>query len=329
MKYFMGVDGGGSKTYAVITNEHGNLIGEGISGASNYKLIGLEKAMENIKQSMDRALKSARLTYSDIEFVQYALAGADREADFVKLRSGLTSIPVNRWDLVCDTIAGLRTGSPENVGVVLICGSGTNAVGRSITGKTVQTGGFGYFYGDAAGGNQMALDTFRAAIRSWEYREIPSILTVKVPKFFGHETMEDLLEDFLERNVQRVPGELTIVLHEAVEEGDALAIQIMERTGVELGITVNSVMKRMGEFGVKTIPIVLTGSVFQRGRNEILLNSIEKTVRDYAPNTHFIIPEMEPVFGAVLLAMDRYGVRVTPEIIQKFNGYRRGMVIEE
>ncbi len=323
MRYLMGVDGGGSKTYTVITDEYGNKIGEGLSGIGNHQVVGIEIALKNIKESIDKALNSARLEYIDISFTQFGLAGADREKDFAILRPALNTLPLESWELVCDTFEGLRIGSENNIGVVLVCGSGTNAAGRNKEGKVVQTGGFGYLYGDAAGGSHMAKETFRLAIRSWELREIPSVLTDKVPSFFGFQTMEQLVNDFLDRDIYEIPGELTIVLHEAADEGDLLAIQLLKKTGDELGLAANSVIKRLGDFESETIPVVLVGSVLQKARNQHLLQTMKTTIEREHHQISFIIPDIEPVYGSILLAMDHLGIVTSDEIYEKFRAYRR------
>lgn len=328
MALIMGVDGGGSKTYAVITDAEGNLLGEGLAGGANYQKIGLDRAMDHISTAMKHALEQAGLQYADLDFVQYTLAGADREADMIRLESGLKKIPVTNWNLACDTMAGLRAGSPDNVGIVLVCGSGTNAFGRNRDGQVVQTGGFGYLYGDYAGGNHMAIETFRAAVRSWEQRDIPSILTERVPSYLGYSSMEALLNDYLDRQVRTVPSELTIVLHEAVQDGDALSIRLLSEVGHELGNAARSVMRRIGSFGVDNIPIVLIGSIFQRGKSSCLLQSLEETLREEHTDFTIEIPEMEPVFGAVLMGMDQLQLPAGPQITERLNSYRREIIVE-
>lgn len=327
MSFIMGVDGGGSKTFTVITDTEGNLVGEGLSQGANHQTVGIGNAKEHIMESMNEALKSAGMKYNDLSFVQYTLAGADRESDYRILRPALAQIPVARWELECDTMAGLRSGSSENAGVVLVCGSGTNAVGRSRSGKTIQTGGFGYLYGDEAGGSRMAIETFRAAVRSWDLRDIPSVLVEKVPKYFGLKNMEELYHDFLDRQETHVPVDLTMVLHEAVGEGDQLAIRILTKVGEELGLAANSVIQRIGDFEMGKVPIVLIGSVFQRGRSIHLLQALKHKVLEENSNIEFVIPEMEPVFGAVLLGMDHLQIPVKPAVIEKFNSYKKGEYI--
>lgn len=196
----MGIDGGGSKTHAVIADQSGNLLGKGFSGCSNYQVNGIEQAFTNIQEAVATAMQEARLSSTDLSFVQYGLAGADREIDIRTLKSKLATLPYKKWDLVCDTMEGLRLGSDSNTGVVLVAGSGTNAAGRNQEGNVVQTGGFGYLYGDGqVGGNALAAEAFRSAVRSWELRDIPSSLTERIPRFLGFNTMEEMWNQFLDK----------------------------------------------------------------------------------------------------------------------------------
>lgn len=317
MTLILGVDGGGSKTRAVVTDNNGNILGEGRAGCGNHQTGGIDAALAEIRAACEQAVRAAGAEPDDIAAVCYGLAGADRDTDFAILRPALATLPYRNWDVVCDTITGLRTGSPDGVGVVLVCGSGTNAAGRNARGEMIQTGGFGYLYGDAAGGACMAVETFRAAVRSWELREMPSRLTRDVPAWFGFETMEQLVNDWLDRAVDRVSPDLTLVLHRAAEAGDELAIRLLADTGHELGLAAASVILRLGgpaAFGDRPISVVLTGSVLQKGRNPHLLAALKETLRSKTgASFDLVIPTIEPVFGAVLLAMDRLGLSAPPD----------------
>jgi N-acetylglucosamine kinase-like BadF-type ATPase len=321
MTYIMGMDGGGSKTFTVITDEQGRLLGKGVAGRGNHQGPGIYPALANIRLSAEMALEQARLRLDDIAFVQYGLAGADREKDFNILRPALSTLPFKRWDLVCDTYEGLRAGSPDNIGVVLVCGSGTNAAGRNRDGLMVQTGGMGGLFGDRTGGSELAVEAFSHAVRSWDLREEPSILQEKVAKYFGFDHMGELYDHFLDHDIYTVPRDLTIILHEAADEGDELAIRLLREAGHELGLGANSVIRKLGGFPGETIPIVLVGSVVQEGRNPHLLAALQETVAKENENFEIVIPEMAPVFGAVLLAMDHLELPVTDSIIQQFIAY--------
>ncbi|OCT14580.1 ATPase [Paenibacillus pectinilyticus] len=320
--YILGVDGGGSKTYAVIVDRDGHKISSGISGSSNHQVVGIDQAYAAIKESIEQALHAASLSYSDMAFAQYALAGLDRPHDHEIVRKALSQLPFARWDMAPDTMAGLRTGSLRNVGIVLICGSGTNAAGRNEAGATVQVGGVGYLYGDSLGANYMATTMFRTAVRSWEGREIASSLPDKLLAYFGYSTMEALVDHFLERNIQQIrEGALTISLHAAADAGDELAIRLLKEAGKELGVTGNAVIRKLGGFKGDTVPVVLIGSVLQKGRNPHLLEELRNTLETENPNVELMIPEMAPVYGAILLAFDHLQIPTSEGTHRRFSEY--------
>lgn len=325
MAIVMGVDGGGSKTYAVIVNDQGIKLGAGVAGCGNHQRIGVDAALGHIKQAIDLALEKAGLRMDQIDFVQYGLAGADRAIDFSLLLPALSTIPFKSWDVVCDTIIGLRTGSRSHAGVVLVCGSGTNAAGRSSQGEIVQVGGFGELFGDRAGGEYLAAAAFQAAVRSWEGREAGSKLTDYVAAYFGDDHLGTTIERLLDEDISNVPEALTIVLHEAAADGDALAIGLLKDTGRELGLAANAVIRKLGGNQSKPIPIVLIGSVLQKGRSPHLMNELQAMLRSENYDDWLVIPEMAPVYGAVLLALERAGIHGTESlepIFVQYGGYQ-------
>jgi N-acetylglucosamine kinase-like BadF-type ATPase len=321
--YILGLDGGGSKTFVAVVDEKGNLLGKGISGHGNYQNqeVGIDGVLSNYRSAIDMALQEASLSIDDIEFAQFGLAGADREKDFNILRPALKTLGFQAWDLVCDTYEGLRTASRENIGVVLVCGSGTNAAGRNTFGDTKQIGGFGYLFGDTAGGSYLAQEAFRAACRDFERRGLKTTLRKKIADYYKMKDMGEVLDYYYDNDLYQTNLDMCKLLHDAADEGDFVSIDILKYVGRELGIAANSVIYHLGGFNDVDIPIVLVGSVVQKGKNEYLLKELENTIRSENQNFHFVIPKMEPVYGSVLLAMDHLGIQVDREIENKFGSY--------
>ncbi|WP_246202605.1 N-acetylglucosamine kinase [Virgibacillus doumboii] len=317
----LGVDGGNSKTYAVIVDRDGNRRGQGISGNGNHQSIGIDSSLENIQSAVNQALNKAVLRPQDISFAQFGLAGADREKDINILHKALQTLSFKNWDVVPDTLEGLRAGSRTNTGVVLVCGAGTNAAGRNSVGDTIQTGGFGYRFGDGAGGGYIALEGFRAAVRAWELRGPETLLTEMLPRSAGYQDMENMYHSFLDRMSEEIPLSFTLMVHQAADKGDKTAINILKNVGWELGLAANSVIKRLGDFETEPIPVILVGSVLQEGKNPYLLKKLEKTIKDKNPTCQLFNLEMEPVYGSVLLAMDNLNIKTNDDIMNKFSSY--------
>jgi N-acetylglucosamine kinase-like BadF-type ATPase len=314
MTLVLGVDGGNSKTVAAVADAKGRICGMGRSGGSNHQTAGLSAAVQNLRAAVEQALAEAGAGWGDLAHAVYALAGADRDADVARLQPALAKLPAPRWTLVCDTVAGLRLGAYDGVGVVVVCGAGTNAFGRNLAGCEVQTGGMGWLFGDGASGDELARRTFRAAIRSWELRDPPSLLTAWVPQRLGFRDVREMVNDYLDHARFHVPLDLAKVAHEAADAGDALAQSLLAEMGREIGLAVHSVLARLRDWdGIGAVPVVLVGSILQRGRHPLVLDGIRGVLDARGWSYHLVIPELPPVWGAVCLALDEAGARLAPE----------------
>jgi N-acetylglucosamine kinase-like BadF-type ATPase len=317
--YFAGVDGGGSKTIAIVADDSGRVLGSARTGCGNHQIIGVQAAVLNIRSALFGALAQAGVAKEQLEFVQFGLAGADRSIDLDKLYPEIDrQLGLRSRDIVCDTMEGLRIGSPDNTGVVLVCGSNTNAAGRNRLGEAVQVGGFDPLFGDRAGGYYLSDQALGRAVRCWEGREPYSDLIERIPLKLGFNSFEAMLNRYLDDEITAAPLELAIIVHESAEAGDWLSCQLLKDMGRELGISAAAVIRKLGGFEGRTVQVILTGSILQSGRNPLLLAALEQEVQAEHPQCTLVIPELPPVFGAVLLAMDQAGIPVTDDILDNF-----------
>ncbi|WP_027087064.1 N-acetylglucosamine kinase [Cohnella panacarvi] len=299
MNYYLGVDAGGSKTYAIITDEDGNIVGKGRSGNGNHQL-GAQEARHNVRESVGMALTQARLTPEQIAFAYFGMAGADREADFRVLRPMIAELGFPRHEIVCDTMIALRAGTDKPYGVVLICGTGTNSAGVNRQGESFQCGGFSYQYGDFGGGGGLNVEAFRSVIRAWDGRERPTLLTRLLLDSLGYESVQAMFDDYLDHD-RTPPTNLAKLLFEAADQGDAAAQEILRKQGEELGKSARAVIKRLG-LAEERFDVVLAGSIVTRGKGEHVTAYIEQAIREAAPLASVVKLAVEPVVGAVWLA---------------------------
>ncbi|RXZ78423.1 ATPase [Paenibacillaceae bacterium] len=318
MNYYLGVDGGGSKTLAVVSDEAGNILGRGISGCGNHQ-INQDLADFSIRKAVGDALQAANLSRDDIRFAVFGLAGADREADFRILRPMIAAMDFTNWDIVCDTVIGMRAGTRQPDGVVIICGSGTNCFGINARGQSMQCGGFGYLFGDFGGGGDLSQEVFRTVIRAWEGREEPTLLTELTLRELGYQTVEDMFNHCLDEG-RRVPISLAKSLFVAADQADRCALEILQHQGTELGKSASAVIRKLG-MEQTNFDLVMVGSILTRGQNEYLLPYIEYQVKQAAPGCTMRVLDMEPVAGAILLAMEHNGIMVEAFVYEKLHHY--------
>lgn len=305
MPYYLGVDAGGSKTLAVLTDEFGEIVGRGASGCGNHQ-VNRELAKASIGEAVQQALASADCAKSDVAYALFGLAGADREVDYRILRPIIADLQFAHYSIVCDTEIGLRAGTRRSSGIVLISGTGTNSYGVNPAGQFLQIGGFGYAFGDFGGGSDLAVEVFRAVIRAWEGRDQPTRLSEATLEFLGYRRVEEMFDEFLD-HLLPIPKDLAKLLF-TVAPYDPTARRILRKQGSELGISARTIATRLG-MQQDVFDVVLVGSVLTRGDRErkYIVPFIEQELRATAPHYTVKVLNMEPVAGAILMAMDRSG----------------------
>lgn len=305
---FLGIDAGGSKTHALLVDEKGQVLGRGLGGNGNHQT-AFEQARTSIDDACRQALQEAGATKEQVTFAYFGLAGADREPDYEILRPMIASLDYKQYAIACDTMIGMRAGTNQSYGAVIISGTGFNAAARNPQGEELQYGGFGYLFGDGQGsGTDLAVHAFRSAIRASEGREQATLLTKLVPERLGYATIQEMYDDAL-YNGKRPSHSLAKVMFEAASLGDAVAIRILREAGSEHANAVLALIKRLG-MEQESFDVVLTGSVLSRGGSPHMIDAIQEALALAAPHAKTVRLTVDPVIGAVLSAMDCSGIAI-------------------
>ncbi|MEK5399085.1 N-acetylglucosamine kinase [Paenibacillus sp. FSL K6-2859] len=325
MKYFLGVDAGGSKTYAMIANEQGSVIGAGRGGNGNHQN-NREQAENSLQQAVSEAILASGLTKDQLEYSWFGLAGADRESDFQILRPIISRLGLPRTEISCDTWIALRSGTESHYGIVLICGSGVNCAGKNPRGVTYQCGGFGYRFGDYGGGYDLSIEVFRSVLRADDGREKETVLSERLIHLLGYSSVSELREDYLDHS-RDLPPQIAELLFQAADEGDQVATLLLTKQGDELGLAAVSTIRHLA-MEEDSFDIVLAGSLLTKGdRSGIIRRAIEQSVKHSAPNGTLKILTREPVVGAVVLAMESSGMRVNQEVLDRLSLGKEGLLL--
>jgi N-acetylmuramic acid 6-phosphate etherase len=301
----MGVDGGGSKTSAVIINEKGIELGRSKCGASNYHLTGIEHLEILLKEVMQAAAKDAEIELSQISAVFWALAGAGRPAEAKKLeRLRANMLPNIPGGVVTDALAALVGGIGTRKGVVLISGTGAIAYGENGSGKIARAGGWGHAL-DYGSGYSIAQEALRAIVAAEDGRDLPTSLYKKMQESLGIQNTDELVNWLYapDRQVAEIALLAPQVLSSA-EEGDLLATEILLHAAESLARSVATVSRRLG-FEGKTFPLVLSGGLLSN--SEFYRRLVSQAIRTKVPYAQPQLAEADAAVGAALLAREKLG----------------------
>src|SRR5579859_8000782 len=127
----LGIDGGGTKTHALVVDEHGTVLSSAVGGPSGYHTIGLNRALDELLAVTRQALNGSRP-----DAAVFCLGDCDTPTDKARLLAGFEAFPLGERKLVYnDSFAALRAGSSRPYGAAIICGTGFNACGIGPDGR--------------------------------------------------------------------------------------------------------------------------------------------------------------------------------------------------
>ncbi|MBT9150729.1 MAG: N-acetylmuramic acid/N-acetylglucosamine kinase [candidate division WS2 bacterium] len=326
MPYYLGVDGGATKSKVVIGNEQGLIVGQAEGPPSNYLLIGLEKALEAIKSTIEEASSQASISSKDLDGAVFGLAGADLPAHFIELSSGLKDVyPGLPLKVVNDTWVALRGGIKKGWGVALVCGTGANACLKTPKSKWFTLRGLGYETGFEGGALSMVKDILHHSFRSHDGLGPKTLLEKEVLITVGLNNYDELSElvfgFFLFPSFTRpeVRSLLNLIpwLFVFANDGDYIAQTILIKHGEELGKIAGKLINKAG-LEKEEVEVVLVGGVF-RGNNPTLIDKLTLSLHLSAPLARIVFPEFDPAIGGYLLALENSNIPITEDVYRKLS----------
>lgn len=319
MAVILGVDGGNSKTLVAAVDENGKLLATAREGGSNYQGIGRETAGRILRQAVGRAMDAAGAAEADVAV--YGLSGADRDKDFAVFRELIAPIGrAKKTVLVNDTLLALRAGTADGVGVALIGGAGSNCIGMNRRGEIRKAWGLGPLTGDRGNAGAVALDAIVAAMKAVDGRGPRTALEDKLKAALGLEALEDIIEhEFFDCPRPFNPGALAPLVFEAANEGDGEALRVLREHGRAAADAALAVLRGLGFPSADEVPVVLGGSVYQKGSNPALVEALREGVAREFPRVRLVVLKEPPILGALLRGFDELKLPAGPDLVGRLS----------
>lgn len=301
-QYYLGVDGGGTKTHIVLMNTARTVVCEGFAGPSNPLRVGVETAVNNIQKAVNEACDGGGIFRGDIVAATLGLAGV-RRADLKQRikESFIERLRIKKTTVVTDAEIALFATTLGKPGLVVIAGTGSVCLGKNEKGDIAISGGWGPLAGDEGGGVGIAQSALHAVAKASDGRGIATTLSKRASEYFRASGPENLIVAIYSPQVDntRIAGFARFVVEAAIE-GDAVAVEIMETAGSELGLAACAVIEKL-KLNRRKVPIGCVGGVFKAG--EILTDPMIQLIRTVAPNAFLTEPKMSPAEAAAIMAM--------------------------
>ena len=299
-EYVLGVDGGGTKTHAVIADEHGRVLGEGFAGPSNPLRVGVNTAAAAVREAVDQACDAAGVRRADIVAAEVGLAGVRRADLRERMRESLLGLGINSVEVVTDAEIALYGATGGAPGLVLIAGTGSICCGRNARGKRVCAGGWGPLAGDEGGGAWLARRALQAVAQASDGRGPATVLSQAACAYFNVTAPDDLSMAIYAPSMtnERIAGFGRCVV-EAAQKKDGVAREIITEAGRELGKAAVAVIRKL-QMEQERFQVAYVGGVF--GAGELILNPLREVVTRTAPQAYFAPPQLAPAIAAAQMS---------------------------
>ena len=263
MSLFVGIDGGGTQTTAVVTRADGAVLARVEGGAGRVNLLepaAGAAALADLTRSA--LLQAGGAPVADA--LCCALSGAGREPERTQLEDALRATSVaNTVVVVGDFEAGLQDALGSGPGILLISGTGSAAWGRAEDGRQARCGGWGYQIGDEGSGYSIGMAAVRAAMQDYDGRAGDTQLLAYVMRVAGLDDEPGLVRWAAHASRGDIAALApTVVLLAAT---DTTAAGIVEQAARELALHIAALHKRLGPWTSPT-PVALTGGLIAPGR---------------------------------------------------------------
>jgi N-acetylglucosamine kinase-like BadF-type ATPase len=323
MPSVLAVDGGNTKTIALVASAEGAVLGAAYGGCGDiYNATTGEgatdpamSALANVDRTISAALNAARVGAADLAVSVLNMAGADWPEDIAFWREAMAARGYGRTVFVQnDALGALYVGSPDATGVSVVCGTGVATGARAPDGRIWHAS---YWQDEAQGNAHLGQKTLVAVFRSALGIEPPTSLTAPVLNHYGATSVEGLLYLFHNRRQPAPDGldRLAPILLDQAQAGDEVAMAVVRGHGEALG-DIALAAARMVEIEGSPFYLVLAGGVF-RHPTTALEEAIVTRVRRAAPEIHPVRTTQEPITGVLAQALTLAGTVVGPSTLDR------------
>ena len=297
-----GVDGGGTRTRAVVLNGH-RVIGEGEAGPSNPLRVGVSSGVTAIRDAIDRACAAALIHRDDLDAIGIGLAGVRRKDIRTRMHDVLVeTLGVETIEIVSDGDIALYGATDGKPGVVIISGTGSISVGVNRHGKRVYAGGWGPVAGDEGSGSWIARRALQMVARASDGRGPQTALTEAACEYFQVSAVEDLSTAIYAPTItnDRIAGFSRLVIATA-RTGDEVALGIIDEAGKELGKAAVAVIRKL-KMEQDRFQVAFVGGVFAAG--ELIVAPLREQVMRVARKAFIGQPSFSPTVAAGRMAQE-------------------------
>jgi len=318
MPIILGIDGGGTSTVAVLSDETGQVLAKVVGGSSNPTAISKQQFELELSNIMCKLKEQNEKAFEKVECCFAGLSGV-KELSFEKIaKSVIQQFYDDSVSIIIenDACIALFSGTLGMPGIVQIAGTGAITYCLDSHNNSYRAGGWGYLFDDEGSGYDLGKEALKAVVKSYDRRGTETVLTEKILNHFQIDKVTKIVDCiYSDQHPRAIIAPLSRYVIQAAEEGDLVSKSIVSKAARHY-IEAIEACAVQAEWDVKNaIPTVLAGGVFSNFRyfHDVLV----KQPMNF--QLQFLQPKIIPVGGAIIGGLKQLNEEVTTEFIKNFS----------
>jgi N-acetylglucosamine kinase-like BadF-type ATPase len=303
-KYYLAVDGGGTKTDVVCANENGDVVGRGLAGPTNLTSTSVGAASFNLIEAIRQAVETLpEVNRVNFPIMVMGLAGIDSQKEYEVayevFNRSTAHYKIDKFILVNDSVIALKNGSDKANAVILVAGTGSICYGQNSKGESKKTSGMDYLLADQGSGYDIGRHVLREAVKSYDGRSPKSLLEAYLCEHFKIKSILELKNSVYHPPLTKIEvAELSPLCTKAFEQNDAVAKDIFNWSVAGIVLMAETVIDGLE---LTNFDLVFSGAVM----NIPYINTeVSKILKEKYRGVSIVNPNSDPVFGAVKMVLE-------------------------
>ncbi|MGN1316043.1 MAG: N-acetylglucosamine kinase [Acutalibacteraceae bacterium] len=298
MEYYLGIDGGGTRTVAAVSDEKGNILFKTEGKSMNFYSVGTEKARTNLSDIMENINNAlGKTTFKGAFIGCSALDDIADEKTVYELCNGI--IDAEKIRMNSDVFVALASSGEDLRRAVAICGTGSIVAGTDENNIIKTKGGWGHIIGDEGSAYSIALNSLKAcAMLCDEGKNTPLVKAAE--EFFGVDCFRDIIGKIHSPQMTKdVLAGFSEKVAQVAEDDFVAKTVIMN----EAHFFSKTVLMLLNEIKKCTL-LSLYGGVFQN--NEFFRTCFVDDIREFYPQLKIELLTTPPEESALKIAREMF-----------------------
>jgi N-acetylglucosamine kinase-like BadF-type ATPase len=306
-RYFLGVDGGGTKTEFLCIDSAGEVVARQIEGTTYHLQVGLDGAVQALESGIAGICAQVGINPSGLAFAFFGLPafGEDAAIDPMLEQHCGRLLGHDRYRCGNDMICGWAGSLACADGINLVAGTGSIGYGER-QGRAARVGGWGEVFSDEGSAYWIAIQGLNAFTRMSDGRLPKGPLHAAFRRLLSLDDDLDICAKVMgEHGLARdeIAG-LAPVVAEAATAGDPAAIRIQDLAAEELAAMAEALRTELGFAADEDVPLSWSGGVLANDAS--IRARLEARLQRRGPY-RLVAPLHSPAYGAALYAAHQIG----------------------